>query len=716
MVKKSDTVKHLIVKNCNNIREAGIRLYPEHLNIKYGANGTGKSTIAKALGFKINSKKGDIKSLKPFGAIAHPDSIPQVEGADFFKKVAVFDEAYVREMVFTKEGEVLKNSFEVFIRNTDYDANIAEIGSDLKQLKDHFSNSHVLGKLISETDRLVSAFGKTSDNNLAKNSAVFKGVDQVAKLSLISQEVVEYTHYLGLKDAKNAEWAIWQKTGEGFLDTKPEQCPYCVEKVSREKVARIKKVSSRIEERNLAHYNSFFNLIEDLKEYFALTALENLKNIKEAGEVLSEEHCEFLIETFKQIRSFNHKLKQLKEIEVGDLRSANAMDDFSNKIKDYRINLSLWSSLTSARSNEVVEALNKQIDLLLEKTAPLWGKIVSHNRFVAKASLKYKKEINEFLKVAGYSYWIDYVPGVKAGDGKMVLRHNQGGESAISGHDHLSYGERNAFALILFMYQALADEADLIILDDPISSFDQTKKYAIFNHIFRGGGSFQDKTVLMLSHDIEPIIDIYRVRGREFKRSYCTFLKNRGGIIEEIEIEKTDLLTFVELCRRNINSSKCDWVKLVFLRRLNEILDEDALSYHMLSSLFKRREEAQILFYKDGKEFYTPMTLEQVTEAENEIRKYIQNFSYKLFLKDVSSRSFIKLTYSTAVCSYSKIQIFRLFGDEDLRKLSPSTKKFIDETFHVENDFVMQLDSVKFDLVPSHIVRECDSYVEGLTD
>ena len=58
----------------------------------------------------------------------------------------------------------------------------------------------------------------------------------------------------------------------------------------------------------------------------------------------------------------------------------------------------------------------------------------------------------------------------------MVLKSNEGAHIS-NVKSRLSYGERNAFALVLFMYSQLKENADLIILDDPISSFDKNKKY-----------------------------------------------------------------------------------------------------------------------------------------------------------------------------------------------------------------------------------------------
>ena len=87
------------------------------------------------------------------------------------------------------------------------------------------------------------------------------------------------------------------------------------------------------------------------------------------------------------------------------------------------------------------------------------------------------------MEYAGYKYHVD----IKSMDEdyKLVLYHNDYTAKEISeGNNILSYGEKNAFALILFMYDALKENADLIILDDPISSFDETKKFAIINKLF----------------------------------------------------------------------------------------------------------------------------------------------------------------------------------------------------------------------------------------
>lgn len=81
--------------------------------------------------------------------------------------------------------------------------------------------------------------------------------------------------------------------------------------------------------------------------------------------------------------------------------------------------------------------------------------------------------INEFLKCAGY----EYVVAIEEIEDRyrMILKSANYDTEIESVKDHLSYGERNALALALFMFSVLKDNPDMVILDDPISSFDGNK-------------------------------------------------------------------------------------------------------------------------------------------------------------------------------------------------------------------------------------------------
>ena len=111
----------IVITDCNSIAEAQITLRRGSLNIKYGPNGIGKSTIAQAL--VLNAQGEDeLQDLLPF-KYRQGDSgkAPAVVGADEIKNILVFDEHYVSQFVFQPD-EVVKNSFEIFIKTPEYQA------------------------------------------------------------------------------------------------------------------------------------------------------------------------------------------------------------------------------------------------------------------------------------------------------------------------------------------------------------------------------------------------------------------------------------------------------------------------------------------------------------------------------------------------------------------------------------------------------------------
>ena len=61
---------------------------------------------------------------------------------------------------------------------------------------------------------------------------------------------------------------------------------------------------------------------------------------------------------------------------------------------------------------------------------------------------------------------------------------------------------------------------------------------------------------------------------------------------------------------------------------------------------------------------------------------------------------------SQAQNNYEKLQGYRIINNENHE--SDVIKKFINELFHIENEYIMQLNPRKYDFVPEHIIVECD--------
>ena len=92
------------IKNCNNIKNADIAVEKNSLNIKYGMNGTGKSTIAKAI-----EKREHLSELKTFGSNLEPE----ISISENISKVEIFNNDFINRITFNG-SEVIENGFEVF--------------------------------------------------------------------------------------------------------------------------------------------------------------------------------------------------------------------------------------------------------------------------------------------------------------------------------------------------------------------------------------------------------------------------------------------------------------------------------------------------------------------------------------------------------------------------------------------------------------------------
>ena len=60
------------------------------------------------------------------------------------KKVSVFNEKYIEDYVY-QQNELIKNSFEIFVKSPDYDTHIKEIEKLLESINITFSKSSGIG-------------------------------------------------------------------------------------------------------------------------------------------------------------------------------------------------------------------------------------------------------------------------------------------------------------------------------------------------------------------------------------------------------------------------------------------------------------------------------------------------------------------------------------------------------------------------------------------
>ncbi|QKQ47083.1 AAA family ATPase [Achromobacter denitrificans] len=688
-------VMSIKISNCNSIDSAAIDMSEGALNIKYGPNGLGKSTLAKAIVSQIRAD-GTLKNLVPFKNRGREGAEePRVEGVDNLKSALVFDEEYVHQFVFQKD-EVVKNSFEIFIRTPDYLAEMAEIDGLLSGIRKAFSDNADIGQVISDLKELREAFGKSSKTGaIPKNSKIHKAFGSGNKIENIPAELEPFETFI--RSQEPAKWISWQIKGNEFLQL-GDSCPYCATTLAEAgKKDTALAVEKQYDATSVGHLNTLRAVINRLGKYFGEKCLENLEKVTKAKIELTAQENSFLTGLKADIDALIEKLEGLRTMSFFSLRD---VEEIGDRLTPLKIDLNLIDKLDSEETRKTVDPINSQLDELIAKVGSLKGKINRHKARIRKTIDANQNSINGFLKSAGYKYTVEIVP--EPDSYKMKLIHQD-----IDGHiemasRHLSYGEKNAFALVLFMYQVLSEKPDLVILDDPISSFDKNKKFAILHELFRGKASLKGRTTLLLTHDIEPAIDVIKSTNAIFQgaKPSATFLSSRAGEVKEVPIEREDIQTFARICNDNIASLNDPLIKAIYLRRQFELQDDMGMEYNLLASLFKRRDVPTVRSATDNRD----MTPEEKTQAQESIRKFLPTFDYDVLVAEAKNAEAIKTKFHATTVGYEKIQLFRILSDEHDDDV---IRKFINESYHIENEYVMQLNPHKFESIPEYVVEEC---------
>ncbi len=599
------------IENCNSIEKAEISISKGVLNIKYGPNGLGKSTISDAILASV-ANNGTLQNLKPFKYRAlEGQHDPVVYGTENIGSVLVFDDSFVSQFAFQRD-EVLKGSFEIFIKTDEYLAAMQKIEELLAGIKSTFDGNEILSKAISDLTEVRDAFSITKSGAISKASKGYKAYGSGNKIENVPVHLKPFEDFI--KSDQPASWITWQTKGNAFLDLS-DNCPYCSLSLKEpEKKNTARKVAEEYDPKAIEHLNALQAVINRLGKYFEQSCRENLEKITKSKIELTPEEINFLSALRGDVETLLTKLEGLRSISFFALRDVDKIED---EIAKLTIDLGLLAKLDSAETKSVVEPVNAQLQVLIKMVGELKGRVNKHKGQIEKSIVENQKSINGFLKSAGYKYSVVIKP--EADSYKMKLVHQDHDAHIETATQHLSYGEKNAFALVLFMHKVLSEKPNLAVLDDPVSSFDKTKKFAILNELFRGKASLRDSTVLMLTHDIEPAIDIIRgVKGLfQHPRPTAHFLSSIAGVVSETEIEESDIQTFAQVCSANVQYLGDEVIKCIYLRRHFEILDDFGEEYNCLASLLKARAIPTIRTAQGD----IAMTAVEIAKAELGIKK-----------------------------------------------------------------------------------------------
>lgn len=700
------------IHNCNNIKNGTIRIEPNKLNIKYGINGTGKTTIANAIKYSVEEDK--LQDLQSYYSIDKAS----IEVSPKFNKILVFNEEFINQVVFV-EDEVIENSFEVFLKTSDYEAKKGQLDEHLKILREIVVEDSEIVDLKNKLMTINGKFSRTSTGKLS-TTGVLKSLLSKQNLYNIPTELESYRPFIENTD-NNIAWIDWVNKGDAFDNI--DCCPYCSEGLKENHIQKKEIFKKTYKKKDSQNLKEILELVQELKEFISDEKYNELiKYIKSdtpddviktiIGKLTTE--LDLLISRFDAISDFGRKniaMADISDVEQQILHMEIPVDLFGIFRGEKLLNI-------FSRINEKVVQLKGEVSSLKKEMGALKGLLLA----TINAS---QMDINDFLKTAGINYEIE----IRAEDetnSKTILKQcfNDEKSNVENIREHLSWGEKNAFSLILFMYYAHMQNADLIILDDPVSSFDSNKKYAILHRMFKNMGKQQisllDKTVLLLTHDFEPITDFIVVGKMSKDNAVASFVWNENGIVTEQMINPEDDVCIITEEYANIaRKSDINIVsRVAFLRKLCELNGRQGAwgeAYEILSCLV----HASGIRRKWANDTYVDMDDTEIEKGISKIKEFIPAFDFEELKDSTYTISGIKALYECENNAYLKIQLFRAICEiaGDNIKLSPFDDgwyKFIDETYHIENDYLHYLDILKFNIVPNYISNKVEEMMSKL--
>ena len=716
-MESKDNIVTVEIRNCNNISEGKVSWEKGKLNIKYGLNGTGKTTIGKAIiassrsRSEFHSIEYALDTLRPYGTEGDESRNPSIEISEEAGKVAVFNEDYVSSFLFTESG-LMSDAFSVFVKPEGYMESISRINERIRALPDTFNEIPELGTLLESLERFLGECGRAKDR-IGKSSKFYKAFYDGNKLDSVPEDLSGYSGYLK-PDEKLAPWLKWQSDGLLYLSDGNDHCPFCAGAIGgrRDSITRLGAVYNSSAIRPLVE---ILEVSGSLSLYFSDEAEKELWKIIHNADGFDMDNS-FLNRVRLQASGLSNILGRVKYFSYSSIMDPSGVKEV---LRNLHIDIREYPCFDSVRTRTVTDAINRSIEGVQELIDELEENVRKLKKQINSRIDANKSFINSFMERSGYRYRVEVSDSDNHDDYSLILRAAGSGSDVDNVMSHLSYGKRNAFALALFAVDIMYQKPDLIIIDDPVSSFDGNKKYALFSMLFskkkkHEAYSLRGKTVLLFTHEEEIVRDVIKVFAGDFRDiSAASFLQtDKDGVLSEEQITEDDVKSFASIMCDVLNRENIpDIVKAVYLRRHFDLREEKSdYAYDMLSSLLHRKKHPE---RKIG-EGWKPLSSDEMKTAERSIRKLMPSFSYAAIFKDLTDENLAK-AYKGSSSNYEKLQLFRILIDDKKKWKKELCRKtdyyFINEPFHIENESIFQLDPRKFPTVPQYVIDVCDSYI-----
>ncbi len=455
---------------------------------------------------------------------------------------------------------------------------------------------------------------------------------------------------------KNGEIAFVNKIYETFNNVNTEKCPFCYQPIDRKyKKDLVKSIEIILNDKVKEHRNELSKFIL-AKLNFNLTDFNKLNNVEKCIDLVTEinskiDYVNNIIKEktdnpytpiFKEINSISTLANQLQqELQILE----NEKNIYNESISDQN---SLIETLTSINNDiaflDIKDLLRcyKQQDTLEKKSSTNLQKLDNDYQEIIKeiSELESKlnnckiavDEINEGLKYIFFS------------DDRLQINYEQNTYKLLSRGkpvhpNDISVGERNIIALCYFFSKVIQakdkknvykNNEYLLIIDDPISSFDNENRIGVISYLKYKLEQFlenKNSRVILLTHDITTLYNLQKTFNFIFSE-----LNDKGYSIFELKDK-----TITDLGKSISNFSEYTYLMKAVYSFANGNTEEHIV---LIGNIMRQLLEAFATFmYKKGiVDVVSKSELKIIMSSHLEYIPYFNNLMNRLLLNGGSHR------------------------------------------------------------------------------
>lgn len=616
------------INGYKNIEKLEYDIIDNKLNVLIGISGSGKSSIIGAL------KKDDIV----FNKTINKEIEFKVDiGEDYdLNEISVFTENNIDKYLFSDDKN--SNFFNVVIDdNNDYLLARKEMDDSLVEIK------NAINEYNSKYDNFKNIL-KQLDVSLTQKTKKVKKNTNITRMQTSLKKLGNSSVYKKIENLDD-NLCSWLIEGSSYINN--SKCPFC------------EKVLGKALEKKLTKFKSV-----DIKSQKSLDldiAQLRLLNLESLSLTINNLHkLEYKVEKLAYSVEEFEKFKKY----IFDFDDFELVNETKNKIDYSRIENAF---------PEIIDKINQfesaKRELLIKRS-----KAISKTNSILKRKLD---KINGILKTFGIPYYVKAKYSKNQITSYQIIHDND--NQNISREKGLSTGEKKIISLVFFLLETEKKDSKLIVLDDPISSYDDNRRSAVFSLINK---HLKGKTILILSHDM--LFAKLAIMGdkRKFhigKVSYFENFKNPNIY----NVEKDDFNNLSTFIKFRIKESDVYIQQIINLRYYFEI-NRDSNIYGYLSAIM-HREFSRDLF---------PLNVENqiVSTINNEFKINLDLFDVR-FYKKIKTDNFVLI---------EKIFLLRELS------ISKNQKDELSNLVHLNSKYAVSLNPYKFSF--------CSNYINALAE